>query len=84
MKILHVTESMNPCYGGPPQGIRALIRAMSAMSAENEVVCCDGPETEWIGKDAFPLHALGPGRFRFSYTPQLGPWLRDNVGRFAV
>jgi glycosyltransferase involved in cell wall biosynthesis len=73
---------MDPAYGGPPHGIRASIRAMAALGVENEVVCCDAPGADWIGRDAFPLHALGPGRFGFSYTPRLGPWLRKNVGRF--
>ena len=82
MKILRVTASMDPAYGGPPHGIRASIRAMAVMGVENEVVCCDAPGAGWIGRDAFPLHALGPGRFGFSYTPRLGPWLRENVGRF--
>ena len=82
MKILRVTASMDPAYGGPPHGIRASIRAMAAMGVENEVVCCDAPGAEWIGRDAFPLHALGPGRYGFSYTPRLGPWLRENAGRF--
>ena len=82
MKILRVTASMDPAYGGPPHGIRASIRAMAALGVENEVVCCDAPDAGWIGRDAFPLHALGPGRFGFSYTPRLGPWLRENAGRF--
>jgi glycosyltransferase involved in cell wall biosynthesis len=82
MKILRVAASMDPAYGGPPHGVRASIRAMAEMGVENEVVCCDAPDTEWIGRDAFPLHALGPGRFGFSYTPRLGPWLRENAGRF--
>jgi glycosyltransferase involved in cell wall biosynthesis len=82
MKILRVTASMDPAYGGPPHGIRASIRAMAAMGVENEVVCCDAPDAGWIGRDAFPLHALGPGRFGFSFTPKLGPWLRENARRF--
>lgn len=75
---------MNPAYGGPPEGIRASIRTMAVMGVENEVVCCDAPGAEWIGRDAFPLHAFGPGRFGFSYTPRLGPWLRENAWRFDV
>jgi glycosyltransferase involved in cell wall biosynthesis len=82
MKILRVMASMDPAYGGPPHGIRASIRALAEMGVENEVVCCDAPDADWIGRDAFPLHALGPGRFGFSYTPRLGPWLRENAGRF--
>jgi glycosyltransferase involved in cell wall biosynthesis len=82
MKILRVIASLNPATGGPSQGIRNSIPALASLGIENEVVCCDPPDAGWIGRDAFPLYALGPGRFGFSYTPRLGPWLRDNAQRF--
>jgi glycosyltransferase involved in cell wall biosynthesis len=84
LKILHVAASMDPSYGGPPQGIRASIGATAAVGVQNEVVCCNAPDGEWMGRDAFPLHALGPGRFGFSYTPRLGPWLKNHAERFGV
>ncbi len=82
MRILRAAASMDPAYGGPPHGIRASIRAMAELGVENEVVCCDAPDAEWIGCDAFLLHALGPGQLGFSYTPKLLPWLRENAARF--
>jgi len=82
MKILRVTTSMNPAFGGPPHGIRASIRALAKMGVENEVVCCDAPGADWNGQDAFPIHLLGPGRFGFSFAPELSTWLRKNTSRF--
>jgi len=82
MKILRVTPSMNPAQGGPPQGIRASIDAMAGIEIENEVVCCDAPSAPWIGCDSFPVHALGPGKFGFSFTPRMIPWLIKNAQRF--
>lgn len=82
MKILRVTTSMAPAFGGPPHGIRASIQALAEMGVANEVVCCDAPEAEWIGCDSFPLHALGPGRFGYSFSPRLLPWLKKNASRF--
>lgn len=82
MKILRVTSSMDPAFGGPPHGIRASIQALAGMGVENEVLCCDAPDAPWIGHDTFPLHALGPGRLGFSFSPRLLPWLKMNTSRF--
>ena len=82
MRILRVTSSMNPSHGGPPQGIRASIQAMASMGIKNEVACCDAPSAPWMKRDEFPIHALGPGRFSFSYTRSLTPWLKNNMNRF--
>jgi glycosyltransferase involved in cell wall biosynthesis len=35
-----------------------------------------------INKDSFPIHALGPGKFCYSYTAKLQPWLEQNLARF--
>ncbi|MFM8983551.1 MAG: glycosyltransferase [Spartobacteria bacterium] len=73
---------MNPAYGGPPHGIRASIKAMETMGVENEVVCCDSPNSNWVGRDSFPVHALGPGWFGISYTLSLSPWIKKNASHF--
>ena len=31
---------------------------------------------------SFPVHALGPARGNYRYTPRLGEWLRQDLGRF--
>jgi len=82
MKILRVTSSMNPSHGGPPQGIRASIQAMASLGIKNEVACCDAPGAAWMERDEFPIHALGPGQFSFSYTHTLTPWLKKNVDHY--
>jgi glycosyltransferase involved in cell wall biosynthesis len=82
MKILRVTASMNPAYGGPPAGIRISIQALEAFGIRNEVASCDSPGAEWIGRDAFPLHALGPGKFGYAYSPRFSDWLSKNLARF--
>jgi glycosyltransferase involved in cell wall biosynthesis len=82
MKILHVTGSMDPESGGPPQVLRNFIPALAAKAVSNEVVCCDMPDSQRFGGDAFPIHALGPRKLGFAYTPNLGPWLDENLHRF--
>jgi glycosyltransferase involved in cell wall biosynthesis len=82
MKILRVIASLDPSKGGPSQGVRNSIPALSALGIENEVVCCDPAGVAWIGKDSFPVHTLGPGRFGYAYSDGLGEWLNANWGRF--
>ena len=68
--------------GGPPQGIRNSIGELERLGIRNEVVSCDAPDAAWLGQDSFPIHALGPGKYGFAYTPKLGPWLEKNLARF--
>jgi glycosyltransferase involved in cell wall biosynthesis len=73
---------MDPSMGGPPQGIRNSVGEMERLGIRNEVVSCDAPGAAWLGRDDFPIHALGPGKYGFAYTPKLGAWLEENLGRF--
>jgi hypothetical protein len=73
---------MDPAMGGPPQGIRNSIAELERLGIRNEAVCCDAPDAAWLGKDSFPVHALGLGKYGFAYTPKLGPWLEENLARF--
>jgi len=82
MNVLRVTASMDPSMGGPPQGIRNSIGELERLCIRNEVVSCDAPDAAWLGRDDFPIHALGPGKYGFAYTSRLGPWLEENLARF--
>src|SRR5690606_628047 len=84
MKILRVISSMNPQGGGPSQGIRYSIPALKALGIESEVVCLDGPDASYLGRDNFIIHALGAGRGSLHYHPQLLPWLKANIDQYDV
>jgi len=73
MKILRVIASMDPQSGGPCQGIRNTIKALLLHGVENEVVCVDAPNSEFIKKDSFPIHALGPATNPWAHSAQLLP-----------
>lgn len=75
---------MNPAAGGPCQGIRNSIPALSELGVHNEVVTCDSPDAAWLGSDSFLIHTLGPGKFGYAYSPRLLPWLIENLPRFDV
>jgi hypothetical protein len=84
MKLLRVIASMDPAYGGPCQGIRNIVPTLERLGVQNEVVSMDDPASAYLGKDPFPVHAIGPSRGTWSYTPKLTAWLDDNLHRFDV
>ncbi|ASU36707.1 glycosyl transferase family 1 [Mucilaginibacter xinganensis] len=75
---------MDPVSGGPSQGIRNLNKGMQYMDVVREVVCLDSPDSPYLGKDDFKIHAIGPKKGKWNYSARLIPWLTDNLGRFDV
>jgi glycosyltransferase involved in cell wall biosynthesis len=82
MRILNVISSIDPSSGGTTEAVRQQSAALEELGHCVEVVTCDDPK-ERFGRD-FPVevHSLGPQKGTFGYTPQLAPWLRENVCRF--
>lgn len=82
MKILRVITSMNPIAGGPCQGIRNSIPALKALGVDNEVVCLDSPDADYLGKDDFVIHTLGAAKGPWAYGKSLLPWLIKNAPNY--
>jgi glycosyltransferase involved in cell wall biosynthesis len=84
MRLLHIITSMDPKSGGPSQGIRTLNKAMLEMGIIREVVCLDAPGSSYLGMDDFKIHAIGPAKGPWCYSPNLVNWLKTNILRFDV
>ena len=82
MKILRIISSMNPASGGPCQGVRNSIPALSQLEIENVVLCLNEQEAEFLVRDEFETHALGPGKTPWQYNRKLYNWLREHLQRF--
>lgn len=82
MKLLRVISSMNPKGGGPCQGIRNTIPALQNIGVENEVVCLDASDSEYLGKDPFKIHTLGAPKGPWAYNKNLIPWLVNNASKY--
>jgi glycosyltransferase involved in cell wall biosynthesis len=83
MKLLRVISSTNPQGGGPIEGVRQLHQPLLNLGCEEEIVCCDAPDSPWLADDRLSVvHALGPAHLGYRYTARLVPWLRANVSRF--
>lgn len=84
MRLLRVISSMNPINGGPSQGIRNSIPELKKLGIDNEVVCFDHPDSEFLNLDTFLIHAIGPAIGPYKYCPKIISWLLENFGRFDV
>jgi glycosyltransferase involved in cell wall biosynthesis len=84
MKILHLTNSMNPDFGGLSAYLRALVPALIDQGHPSEIVSFDPPDAGYLTALGLPVTALGPVRPGFGYAPRLLPWLREAAARFDV
>lgn len=75
---------MNPVNGGPCQGIRNSIPAQEFFGVENEVLCFDNPEENFLSQDTLHVHPIGPTVGPYSYCARLKSWLESNLLRFDV
>lgn len=82
MIILHITADMDPRAGGVCQAVRTMVAGLAAHGVDSEVASLDDPAAPYVATEPFPLHALGPGRGPWVYSPRLGPWLDANLSRF--
>lgn len=83
MNILRVISSVNPQGGGPIEGIKQLQLPLNDLGVTVEIACCDAPDAPWLSTNGLSIiHALGPAKGVYSYTPKLLPWLRANMHRF--
>ncbi len=78
MKILHCIHSLNPAYGGPLEFVRRMSLVLARRGHAVEVITLDPPDAPWLRAFPLPVHALGPGRGSYGYTPRLVPWLREH------
>ena len=82
VKILHVVSSVDPSFGGVAESIVRRGEKLVEMGHQVEVASLDSPDNPAIQDYPLPLHALGPGKTAWCYSPRLIPWLRDNCRRF--
>ncbi|HEX4319980.1 MAG TPA: glycosyltransferase [Acidobacteriaceae bacterium] len=87
MRLLHVVRTLNPELGGPSESVRMFVRAHQRAGNEVEVATIDGPADGPAG-DAYqalvncPVHACGPAKANYFYSPALDRWLEANYQRF--
>ncbi len=82
MRILRCLRSVNPSGGGPIEGVKQVSRSHLNQGHHVEVVSLDDPVASWVKEFSFKVHALGPVRSNYGYSPKLVSWLRREAPRF--
>ncbi|MGI4777783.1 MAG: glycosyltransferase [Janthinobacterium lividum] len=73
---------MDPAQGGLSQAVRNTLPALALQGSTSEVLSLDAPDASFLGRDAFPVHAIGPAKGPYAYSAALKPWLLANFHRF--
>lgn len=82
MRILQIISSTNPQGGGVIEGVKQQSSVWRAMGHEIEIACLDAPDAPWLSEVGFPVHAFGPARGAYGYSPRLRPWLQNHAGEY--
>jgi glycosyltransferase involved in cell wall biosynthesis len=77
MRILRSIHTLNPEVGGPIESVVQSSSALIDRGHQVEIVCLDSPGDRWIEQSRLTIHALGPGRGSYGYTPRLPQWVQD-------
>lgn len=84
MRILYLIRSTDPAGGGPVESIQQFGRALTELGASVEVASLDCSGAEYIGKNEFKVHALGPGLLKYGYAPAFKRWLAEHAAQYDL
>jgi glycosyltransferase involved in cell wall biosynthesis len=79
LRLLQVTGTLDPAYGGPCAVVNQLSRTLTDMGHSVDVVTLDSPTERWLEDIPGHLHALGPRHGRYGYARRLTTWLAHHA-----
>jgi glycosyltransferase involved in cell wall biosynthesis len=82
MKLLRIIASVDPATGGPVAGLRAVTPPLTELGHDSDFLTVDSPVDTFLQSWVGPVHALGPVKNRYAYSPRLRPWLEKNLPRY--
>ena len=82
MRLLHVLASVDPRDGGPMEGVRQRGLRLQQLGHSVEVVAIDDPAASFVQGFPLKVHAVGPPRGSYRYSPALVPWLKANAAKY--
>lgn len=82
MRLLHLTATLDPEAGGPAEGVRQSVQALSALGHRVEIASLDAPGAPFLAQAGATITALGPPHGKYGRTPHAVPWLREHGPRF--
>ena len=82
MKLLHLLSTLDPSGGGPMEGVLQSSLACVRMGHQVEIASFDAPTAAFLADYPLPVHALGPARNGYGYTPGYVEWLRAHAANY--
>ncbi|BBY28619.1 glycosyltransferase [Mycolicibacterium sediminis] len=79
LRLLQVTGTLDPEYGGPPVVVNQLTSALGANGFDVDVVTLDEPSSPWLADVPGNPVALGFRMAGYRYNHGLVDWLRTHV-----
>ncbi len=83
MRILNLIPSVDPARGGSIEAVLQLQKPLEARGHSWEIASLDAPDSPHLGCGA-KVHALGPGRGFYAYSPSFHRALAALLGDFDV
>jgi glycosyltransferase involved in cell wall biosynthesis len=82
MRILHAVRTVDPASGGPFEAMLNFASAHLEAGHSVEVFSLDDPAAACVRQAPFPVHALGPGRGGYGYSPRAQSFLKGSAERW--
>lgn len=82
MRILRCIRSLDPSLGGTVELVRQACLGLPELGHSVEVVCLDAPEACWLHSFPARVHALGPAKGLYGYSPRFVRWMRYHAGEY--
>ncbi|HEY5892411.1 MAG TPA: glycosyltransferase [Chthoniobacterales bacterium] len=79
MRLLHVFQTLDPTTGGPVEAFKQGLAHFLERGWSIDVVSLDPPRAPFLTSIPVRIHAIGPGRTGYGYSPQLVHWLKANA-----
>ena len=84
MHVLHVVSGIDPKAGGVSQALQTMIKGLSQLSVQNDVVTLDDPQAVYLQKLTFPVYATGPAKSSWQYSADFLPWMKEHVTQYDL
>jgi len=84
VKILRAIHTVNPALGGPIESVKQSSASLIQRGHSVEIISLDAPTDGWVLDHPIAVHAVGPGRGRYGYTPGFTSWIRERHAHYDV
>jgi glycosyltransferase involved in cell wall biosynthesis len=82
VRILRSIHSVNPALGGPIESVKQSSAVLVRRGHVVEIISLDAPNHSWVRECPVKVHALGPGRGRYGYTPAFTHWIKERHANY--